>query len=121
MSTQGAKFLTVVDAFAGYCQICSEPKLVGRIAVADWPHHGTICPQCLVHLAEEVDRRAALQTASLARDARGLAFHLRGNGGGPGAGRAMAAQGRCADVASPTRPPLEEVAAGVGAHGTSGR
>ena len=120
MSIQRARFLTVIDAFASYCQICSEPKLVGRIAVADWPYHGAVCPQCLARLAEEVDRRAALQTASQARDGRGLALHLPGNGGGPGVGPAEPAQGRCADLASSTRPPLEEAAAGVEAHGASG-
>ena len=29
-----AKHLMVLDAFAGYCQVCLEPRVVGRIAVA---------------------------------------------------------------------------------------
>jgi hypothetical protein len=51
------KFLKVVDAYAGYCQLCHESRVVGRIAVAGWEHHGTICSQCLTGLADEVQRR----------------------------------------------------------------
>jgi hypothetical protein len=51
------KFLTIVDSFAGYCQVCHESRLVGRIAVAGWEYHGTICSQCLNDLADEVQRR----------------------------------------------------------------
>lgn len=51
------RFLSVVDAYAGYCQVCNEPRVVARIAVAGWGHHGTICSQCLSGLADEVQRR----------------------------------------------------------------
>jgi hypothetical protein len=51
------RFLTVVDTYAGYCQICHEPHVVARIAVAGWEYHGTICSQCLSSLADEVQRR----------------------------------------------------------------
>lgn len=51
------KFLTVVDTYAGYCQVCHDPRVVGRIAVAGWEYHGTICSQCLTGLADEVLRR----------------------------------------------------------------
>ena len=53
----GARFLTVLDTYAGYCQGCHEPRMVARIAVAGWEHHGTICSQCLAGLAEETQRR----------------------------------------------------------------
>jgi len=53
----GARFLTVVDAFSGYCQVCNDPRMVGRIAVAGWQHNGLICSQCLRELADEVQRR----------------------------------------------------------------
>jgi hypothetical protein len=51
------RFLTVVDTYAGYCQICHEPYVVARIAVAGCEHHGTICGQCLRSLADELQRR----------------------------------------------------------------
>ncbi len=50
----GAKFLTVVDTFAGYCQVCLDPRMVGRIAVAGWQYHGMICSQYLGDLSDEV-------------------------------------------------------------------
>ena len=53
----GARFLTVLDTYAGYCQVCHEPRMVARIAVAGWEHHGTICSQCLNGLADEIQRR----------------------------------------------------------------
>ena len=49
-----ASFLTVVDAYAGYCQICQEPRVVGRIAVTGWLHSGLACSRCLSQLADEV-------------------------------------------------------------------
>jgi hypothetical protein len=54
----GKRFLTVVDTFAGYCQVCHDPQVVGRIAVTDWQYHGLICSQCLHELADEVQRRS---------------------------------------------------------------
>jgi len=51
------KFLTIVDAYAGYCQVCHEARLVARIAVVGWEHHGTICSECLNGLADELQRR----------------------------------------------------------------
>jgi hypothetical protein len=51
------RFLTVVDTYPGYCQVCHKPHVVGRIAVAGWEHHGAICSQCLIGLADEVQRR----------------------------------------------------------------
>jgi hypothetical protein len=51
------KFLTVVDTYAGYCQVCHEPRIVARVAVTGWEYHGTICSQCLSSLADEVQRR----------------------------------------------------------------
>lgn len=53
----GAKFLTVVDTFAGYCQVCHDSRVVGRIEVAGWQYHGLICSHCLRELADEVQRR----------------------------------------------------------------
>jgi len=79
------KFLTVVDTFAGYCQICHEPHVVGRIAVAGWEHQGTICSQCLGGLADEVQRRGqSLASANASRNGYGEA--LVGIGGGNGNG-----------------------------------
>ena len=52
------KFLTIVDTYAGYCQVCHEARLVARIAVVGWEYHGTICGQCLNGLADELQRRA---------------------------------------------------------------
>lgn len=51
------RFLTVVDTSTGYCQVCHEPRVVGKMAVAGWQYHGTICSQCLTALADEVQRR----------------------------------------------------------------
>ena len=51
------RFLTIVDTYAGYCQVCHESRVVGRMAVAGWEYHGTICGQCLNGLADEVQRR----------------------------------------------------------------
>jgi len=77
------KFLTVVDTFAGYCQVCHEPHVVGRIAVAGWEHHGTICSQCLSSLADEVQRRGkGLAVEKAGRNGHGEA--LAGIGGGNG-------------------------------------
>ncbi len=81
------KFLTVVDTFPGYCQVCREPHVVGRIAVAGWEHHGTICSQCLSALADEVQRRGkSLASANTSRIGHGEA--LAGIGGGNGNGNA---------------------------------
>ncbi len=61
----GEKFLRMVDAYAGYCHVCNEPKLVGRIAVAGWAFHGSVCSHCLTELANDLQRRAhAIGTAS---------------------------------------------------------
>lgn len=70
----GAKFLGVVDTYGGYCQICNEPRFVGRIAVAGWPYNGSVCARCLGELADEVHRRASALGAGLA-----------GNGAAPAA------------------------------------
>lgn len=79
------KFLTVVDTFAGYCQDCHEPHVVGRMAVAGWEHQGTICSQCLSALADEVQRRGkSLASANASRDGHGEA--VAGIGGGNGNG-----------------------------------
>ena len=52
-----SRLLTVVDTFAGYCQVCHKPHVVARISVGGWEYHGTICGQCLSGLADEVQRR----------------------------------------------------------------
>jgi hypothetical protein len=54
-----ARFLTVVDAYPGYCQICHQPQVVGRITVTGWPYSGLACSRCLSQLADEVQRRAS--------------------------------------------------------------
>ena len=77
-----AKFLTVVDTFTGYCQVCLEPRLVGRIAVAGWQHHGMICGQCLRELADEVQRRGEGLAADASGNGDTLAAIVRGNGQG---------------------------------------
>jgi len=51
------RFLTVLDTYPGYCQVCHDPRVVGRVAVAGWEYYGTICRQCLIELADEVQRR----------------------------------------------------------------
>ena len=81
----GTKFLTLVDTFAGYCQVCHEPHVVGRIAVSGWEHHGTICSNCLCSLADEVQRRGKdLAVAKAGRN--GHAESLAGIGGRNGNG-----------------------------------
>jgi hypothetical protein len=78
MSTR-ARFLTVVDAYPGYCQICHEPRVVGRITVTGWPHSGLACSRCVGQLAEEIQRRGSAlpDGASLA-----AALAVSGNGNG---------------------------------------
>jgi hypothetical protein len=80
------KFLTVVDTYAGYCQVCHEPRVVARIAVTGWEYHGTICCQCLTGLADEVERRGkALAVEKVCKtDSNGdtLAAILGSNGNG---------------------------------------
>jgi len=80
------RFLTVVDTYAGFCQVCHNPRVVARMAVAGWEHHGTICSQCLNALAEEVQRRGkgqADETASKTRsDEAALVAIVEGNGNG---------------------------------------
>jgi len=83
----GTKFLTVVDTFAGYCQICHEARVVGRIAVAGWEYQGTICSQCLGDLADEVQRRGkSLASAKASGNGHGevLVAISGGNGNGNG-------------------------------------
>ncbi len=78
----GARFLTVVDAYPGFCQVCHEPRVVGRIAVTGWPYSGLACSRCLSQLADEVQRRAsarpdgAIQVAALVASVGGNG-HLR--------------------------------------------
>ncbi len=79
------KFLTVVDTFAGYCQVCHEPHVVGRIAVAGWEHQGTICSQCLSALADEVQRRGIGPVVEKV-GRNGHSEALAGIGGGNGNG-----------------------------------
>ena len=80
------RFLTVVDTYAGFCQVCHSPRVVARMAVAGWEHHGTICSQCLTVLADEVQRRGkgqADETASKMRsDEAVLVAIVEGNGSG---------------------------------------
>jgi len=80
------RFLTVVDTFAGYCQICHEPQVVARIAVAGWEYQGTICGQCLNSMADEVQRRgkglAVEKVAKTGNNADPLTAILGGNGNG---------------------------------------
>ena len=80
------RFLTVVDTYAGFCQVCHNPRVVARMAVAGWEHHGTICSQCLTVLADEVQRRGkgqADETASkMRRDETVLVAIVEGNGSG---------------------------------------
>jgi len=67
------KFLTIVDTYAGYCQVCHEARLVARMAVIGWEYHGTICSQCLNGLADELQRRG-----------RGVAIEKTGRTGSNG-------------------------------------
>ncbi len=53
----GGTFLTVAGTYSGYCQNCQEPRVVARIAVSGWPYNGAMCSQCLIQLADEVERR----------------------------------------------------------------
>jgi hypothetical protein len=82
------RFLTVVDTYGGYCQVCHKPHVVGRIAVAGWEHHGTICSQCLSGLADEVQRRGKglavgeVGKASNNGDAQAAILGSNGNGNG---------------------------------------
>jgi hypothetical protein len=76
-----ARFLTVVEAYPGYCQICHEPRVVGRITVTGWPYCGLACSRCLSRLADEVQRWGsalpdeASQGADLAPSAGGNGHH----------------------------------------------
>ena len=79
------RFLTVVDTYTGYCQVCHEPHVVGKIAVAGWEYHGTICGPCLAGLADEVQRRGkglAVEKAGQNGNAGALAAIVGGNGYG---------------------------------------
>jgi hypothetical protein len=79
----GARFLTVVDAYPGYCQMCHEPRVVGRIVVTGWPYSGLACSRCLSRLADEVQRRGsalpdgAIQVAALVASVGGGNGHVR--------------------------------------------
>ncbi len=81
MST-GARFLTVVDTYPGYCQNCHEPQVVGRIAVAGWLYQGSICSGCLGQLTDEVQRRGNAGVTDTARNGNVLAVAVGGNGHG---------------------------------------
>jgi len=78
------RFLTIVDTYAGYCQVCHESRVVGRMAVAGWEYHGTICSQCLIGLADEVQRRGKGLAAETSSKTNGtgdvLAVSVGGNG-----------------------------------------
>jgi hypothetical protein len=80
------RFLTVVDTYAGYCQVCHEPHVVARIAVAGWEYHGTICGQCLHSLADELQRRGKAlpveKAGKTGSNGDALASILGGNGNG---------------------------------------
>jgi hypothetical protein len=80
------RFLTVVDTYAGYCQVCHEPRVVARVAVAGWKHHGTLCSQCLNALADEVHRRGKGQAdekaGKMRSDEEMLVAIVKGNGNG---------------------------------------
>ncbi len=75
----GARFLAVVDAYPGYCQVCHEPRVVGRIVVTGWPYSGLACSRCLSQLADEVQRRASALPDGAGQVA-GLAVSGNGNG-----------------------------------------
>jgi hypothetical protein len=78
------RLLTIVDTYAGYCQVCHESRVVGKIAVAGWDYHGAICSQCLTGLADEVQRRGKGLAVEKASKTNGsgdvLAAIVGGNG-----------------------------------------
>ena len=76
-----ARLLMVADAYPGYCQICHEPQVVGRITVTGWPYSGLACSRCLSQLADEVQRRGSALAAG-ASPAPALAVSGGGNGNG---------------------------------------
>ena len=76
----GAKFLMVLDTFASYCQVCRQPRVVGRIAVPGWQYHGLICSHCLRELADEVERRGEGLAVDPSRNTEALAVLAGGNG-----------------------------------------
>lgn len=82
------RFLTVVDTYRGYCQVCHKPHVVGRIAVAGWEHRGAICGECLNSLADEVQRRgkglAVGEVSKASNNGDALAAVLGSNGNGNG-------------------------------------
>ena len=78
--SNGEKFLSIVTTYAGYCQICNEPRVVARIAVFGWPYQGAVCSRCLVQLADEVQRRGMLTAAGGATGGTGLPANGAGNG-----------------------------------------
>ncbi|HWT78353.1 MAG TPA: hypothetical protein VN203_12650 [Candidatus Acidoferrum sp.] len=78
MSTRD-RFLTVVEAYPGYCQICHEARVVGRIAVAGWANNGLACSRCLGQLADEVQRRGSALSDKASRVAA-LVTGAGGNG-----------------------------------------
>ncbi len=75
----GARFLMVVEAYPGYCQICHEPRVVGRITVTGWPYSGLACSRCLSQLADEVQRRGGALPDGVGQVAA-LAPSFGGNG-----------------------------------------
>jgi len=77
------KFLTVVDTFPGYCQVCHIPQLVGKVAVAGWEYQGAICSVCLSAMADEVQRRGkGLITEKIPRNGHGeMLVGIRGRNG----------------------------------------
>jgi len=74
------RFLTVVDTYPGYCQVCRDPRLVGRISVTGWQYHWTVCSHCLRGLADEVERRGKGLAVETAEKVDPLASILNGNG-----------------------------------------
>ena len=77
-----ATFLTGVEAYPGYCQICHEPRVVGRITVTGWPHSGLACSRCLSQMADEVQRRGSALPDGAGHEAA-LAPSAGGNGHPP--------------------------------------
>ncbi len=76
----GEKFLRIVEVYTGYCQICGEPKLVGRLAVAGWPYHGAVCSRCLADLGNELERRGNPATSSASGSGKNLTVVTGKNG-----------------------------------------